>query len=49
MSLFGFTNTLPYVHGSQGRVAYFSTYFNRHFKELVDCFSDSMTEDAAVF
>ncbi len=45
----GFDKTLPYVHGSQGCVAYFRTYFNRHFKEPVACVSDSMTEDAAVF
>lgn len=37
------------MHGSQGCVAYFRTYFNRHFKEPVACVSDSMTEDAAVF
>jgi hypothetical protein len=37
------------VHGSQGCVAYFRTYFNRHFKEPCSCVSDSMTEDAAVF
>jgi nitrogenase molybdenum-iron protein beta chain len=30
-------------------VAYFRTYFNRHFKEPISCVSDSMTEDAAVF
>ncbi|MEG3639823.1 nitrogenase molybdenum-iron protein subunit beta [Magnetococcus sp. PR-3] len=45
----GFKGTLPYVHGSQGCVAYFRTYFNRHFKEPIACVSDSMTEDAAVF
>ncbi|MDD2815492.1 MAG: nitrogenase molybdenum-iron protein subunit beta [Thiotrichaceae bacterium] len=45
----GFEKTLPYVHGSQGCVAYFRTYFNRHFKEPLACVSDSMTEDAAVF
>jgi nitrogenase molybdenum-iron protein beta chain len=45
----GYEKTLPYVHGSQGCVAYFRTYFNRHFKEPVSCVSDSMTEDAAVF
>ncbi|MBP8172798.1 MAG: DUF3364 domain-containing protein, partial [Aeromonadaceae bacterium] len=39
----GFEKTLPYVHGSQGCVAYFRTYFNRHFKEPVACVSDSMT------
>jgi nitrogenase molybdenum-iron protein beta chain len=45
----GFEKTLPYVHGSQGCVSYFRTYFNRHFKEPICCVSDSMTEDAAVF
>jgi len=45
----GFEQTLPYVHGSQGCVAYFRSYFNRHFKEPIACVSDSMTEDAAVF
>ncbi len=45
----GFEKTLPYVHGSQGCLAYFRTYFNRHFREPVSCVSDSMTEDAAVF
>ncbi len=45
----GLERTLPYVHGSQGCVAYFRTYLNRHFKEPVACVSDSMTEDAAVF
>ncbi len=45
----GFHKTLPYVHGSQGCVAYFRTYFNRHFREPVAAVSDSMTEDAAVF
>ena len=45
----GFEKTMPYVHGSQGCVAYFRTYFNRHFREPVSCVSDSMTEDAAVF
>jgi len=45
----GFEKTLPYVHGSQGCVAYFRTYFNRHFKEPIACVSDSMTEHAAVF
>lgn len=45
----GFEKTLPYVHGSQGCVAYFRSYFNRHFKEPIMTVSDSMTEDAAVF
>ncbi|CAA7618096.1 nitrogenase molybdenum-iron protein subunit beta [Magnetospirillum sp. UT-4] len=45
----GFEETLPYVHGSQGCVAYFRSHLARHFKEAVACVSDSMTEDAAVF
>jgi nitrogenase molybdenum-iron protein beta chain len=45
----GFHKTLVYVHGSQGCIAYFRTYFNRHFKEPVAIIADSMTEDAAVF
>lgn len=45
----GFDKALPYVHGSQGCVAYFRSYFSRHFKEPIACVSDSMTEDAAVF
>jgi len=45
----GFEGTLPFVHGSQGCVAYFRTYFARHFKEPIAAVSSSMTEDAAVF
>jgi nitrogenase molybdenum-iron protein beta chain len=45
----GFEGTMPYVHGSQGCVAYFRSHLARHFKEAVPCVSDSMTEDAAVF
>ncbi len=45
----GFENTLPFVHGSQGCVAYFRSYFSRHFKEPVAAVSTSMTEDAAVY
>ena len=45
----GFKKTLVYIHGSQGCVAYFRTYFNRHFKEPIAIIADSMTEDAAVF
>ena len=45
----GFDGCLPYVHGSQGCVAYFRSHFNRHFKEPFSAVSDSMTEDAAVF
>jgi nitrogenase molybdenum-iron protein beta chain len=29
----GFEGTLPFVHGSQGCVAYFRSHFTRHFKE----------------
>lgn len=45
----GFENTLPFVHGSQGCVAYYRSHFSRHFKEPTSCVSSSMTEDAAVF
>lgn len=45
----GFEGTLPFVHGSQGCVAYFRSHFNRHFKEPFPAVSSSMTEDAAVF
>ncbi len=49
MASLGFEGTMPYVHGSHGCVAYFRSYFTRHFKEPTPCVSDSMTEDAAVF
>lgn len=45
----GFEGTMPFVHGSQGCVAYFRTHFTRHFKEPFSAVSSSMTEDAAVF
>src|SRR5512139_3997417 len=45
----GFAKTLPFVHGSQGCVAYYRSHFSRHFKEPTSCVSSSMTEDAAVF
>ncbi|HEX5806238.1 MAG TPA: nitrogenase molybdenum-iron protein subunit beta [Macromonas sp.] len=45
----GFARTLPFVHGSQGCVAYYRSHFSRHFKEPTSCVSSSMTEDAAVF
>ncbi|MEM8777615.1 MAG: nitrogenase molybdenum-iron protein subunit beta [Cyanobacteria bacterium P01_G01_bin.49] len=45
----GFEGTLPFVHGSQGCVAYFRTHLTRHFKEPVSAVSSSMTENAAVF
>ena len=45
----GFEATLPFVHGSQGCVAYYRSHFSRHFKEPCSCVSSSMTEDAAVF
>ena len=45
----GFENSMPYVHGSQGCVAYFRSYFTRHFKEPTPCVSDSMSESSAVF
>ncbi len=45
----GFEATIPFVHGSQGCVAYYRSHFSRHFKEPTSCVSSSMTEDAAVF
>jgi nitrogenase molybdenum-iron protein beta chain len=45
----GFENTLPFVQGAQGCVAYFRSHLNRHFKEPFAAVSTSMTEDAAVF
>ena len=45
----GFEQTIPFVHGSQGCVAYYRSHFSRHFKEPTSCVSSSMTEDAAVF
>ena len=45
----GFEKTIPFVHGSQGCVAYYRSHFSRHFKEPSSCVSSSMTEDAAVF
>jgi nitrogenase molybdenum-iron protein beta chain len=45
----GFQNTMPFVQGAQGCVAYFRSHLNRHFKEPFAAISSSMTEDAAVF
>ncbi|HUX83480.1 MAG TPA: nitrogenase molybdenum-iron protein subunit beta [Halothiobacillus sp.] len=45
----GFESTMPFVHGSQGCVAYYRSHLSRHFKEPSSCVSSSMTEDAAVF
>lgn len=45
----GFEGTLPFVHGSQGCVAYFRSHLTRNFKEPFQAVSSSMTEDAAVF
>ena len=45
----GFEHTIPFVHGSQGCVAYYRSHLSRHFKEPSSCVSSSMTEDAAVF
>ena len=45
----GYENTLSFVHGSQGCVAYYRSHLARHFKEPVSAVSSSMTEDAAVF
>src|SRR3974377_1994858 len=44
----GFEGTIPFVHGSQGCVAYYRSHLSRHFKEPSSCVSSSLTEDAAV-
>ena len=44
----GFEGTLPFVHGSQGCVAYYRSHFSRHFKEPSSCVSSSMTEDCGI-
>ena len=38
----GFAGTLPFVHGSQGCVAYFRSHFTRHFKEPFSAVSLSL-------
>ncbi len=45
----GFQETMSFVHGSQGCVAYYRSHLARHFKEPCSAVSSSMTEDAAVF
>lgn len=45
----GYEETMSFVHGSQGCVAYYRSHLSRHFKEPASCVSSSMTEDAAVF
>jgi len=45
----GFEQTMSFVHGSQGCVAYYRSHLSRHFKEPAAAVSSSMTEDAAVF
>jgi nitrogenase molybdenum-iron protein beta chain len=45
----GFEETMSFVHGSQGCVAYYRSHLSRHFKEPSSAVSSSMTEDAAVF
>ena len=37
----GFQKTLPFVHGSQGCVAYYRSHFSRHFKEPTSAVSSS--------
>ena len=37
----GFEQTIPFVHGSQGCVAYYRSHLSRHFKEPSSCVSSS--------
>jgi len=45
----GFENTMPFVHGSHGCVAYYRNNLSRHFREPIAGVSTSLTEDGAVF
>lgn len=45
----GYEETMSFVHGSQGCVAYYRSHLARHFKEPSSAVSSSMTEDSAVF
>ncbi|PTE23139.1 nitrogenase molybdenum-iron protein subunit beta [Cereibacter changlensis JA139] len=45
----GYEETMSFVHGSQGCVAYYRSHLARHFKEPASAVSSSMTEDSAVF
>jgi nitrogenase molybdenum-iron protein beta chain len=45
----GFENTMPFVHGSHGCVAYYRNSLSRHFREPIAAVSTSLTEDGAVF
>ncbi len=49
LAAYGFAETLPFVHGSQGCASYYRSTFNRHFREPAPAVSDAMTEDGAVF
>ncbi len=49
LAAYGFEETLPFVHGSQGCASYYRSTFNRHFREPAPAVSDAMTEDGAVF
>jgi Mo-nitrogenase MoFe protein subunit NifK (EC 1.18.6.1) len=45
----GFENTMPFVHGSHGCVAYYRNNLSRHFREPIAGVCTSLTEDGAVF
>ena len=45
----GFEDTMPFVHGSHGCVAYYRNNLSRHFREPIAGVCTSLTEDGAVF
>ncbi|MFW0884215.1 nitrogenase molybdenum-iron protein subunit beta [Candidatus Acidulodesulfobacterium sp. H_13] len=45
----GFEDTMPFVHGSHGCVAYYRNNLSRHFREPLAAVCTSLTEDGAVF
>ncbi len=45
----GFEDTMPFVHGSHGCVAYYRNNLSRHFREPFSAVCTSLTEDGAVF
>lgn len=45
----GFEDTMPFVHGSHGCVAYYRNNLSRHFREPIAAVCTSLTEDGAVF
>src|SRR6266568_2081983 len=45
----GFEGTIPFVHGSQGCVAYYRSHLSRHFKEPSSCVAEVIGDDLNAF